>query len=125
MKKEYNTKKQNTNESSQLKLVKIVRTLGFVSLTAQIVSVYSIFTNAFEGIFNILALIIKFNIATILDPLYIGGITIIISIIGFLLSGQLTDEETRKGFKYKGRFIALGTSALLLETITLLLINLM
>ena len=30
-----------------------------------------------------------------------------------------------KGFKYKGRFIALGTRALLLETITLLLINLM
>lgn len=113
----------NVTESKQLKLVKLVRTLGFISLATQLVAVYSLFTNAFELIFNLLAIIIRFNIGNILEPLDIGTITIIISVIGYLLSSQLKDEELRKGFKYKGRFIAIGTSALLIELITLILLN--
>ena len=80
MKKRTIIKVKTITESKQLKLVKLVRTLAFVSLGTQIVASYSLFTNAFETIFNILAIIIRFNIGNILDPLSIGTITIIISI---------------------------------------------
>ena len=123
MKKRTIIKVKTITESKQLKLVKLVRTLAFVSLGTQIVASYSLFTNAFETIFNILAIIIRFNIGNILDPLSIGTITIIISVIGYLLSNELKEDELRKGYKYKGRFIAIGTSALLIGLITLVLLN--
>lgn len=123
MKKRTIIKVKTITESKQLKLVKLVRTLAFVSLGTQIVATYSLFTNAFETIFNILAIIIRFNIGNILDPLSIGTITIIISVIGYLLSNELKEDELRKGYKYKGRFIAIGTSALLIGLITLVLLN--
>ena len=123
MKKRTIIKVKTITESKQLKLVKLVRTLAFVSLGTQIVAAYSIFTNAFETIFNILAIIIRFNIGNILDPLSIGTITIIISVIGYLLSNELKEDELRKEYKYKGRFIAIGTSALLIGLITLVLLN--
>ena len=88
MKKRTIIKVKTITESKQLKLVKLVRTLAFVSLGTQIVASYSLFTNAFETIFNILAIIIRFNIGNILDPLSIGTITIIISVIGYLLSNE-------------------------------------
>lgn len=123
MKKRTIVKVQTITESKQLKLVKLVRTLGFISLTTQITAVYSIFTNAFEGIFKLLAIIIRFNIGDLLQPLDLGTITIIISVIGYLLSAQLSGDELRKGFKYKGRFIAIATSGLLIELITLALLT--
>ena len=123
MKKRTIIKVKTITESKQLKLVKLVRTLAFVSLGTQIVASYSLFTNAFETIFNILAIIIRFNIGNILDSLSIGTITIIISVIGYLLSNELKEDELRKGYKYKGRFIAIGTSALLIGLITLVLLN--
>jgi uncharacterized membrane protein len=123
MKKRTIIKVKTITESKQLKLVKLVRTLAFVSLGTQIVASYSLFTNAFETIFNILAIIIRLNIGNILDPLSIGTITIIISVIGYLLSNELKEDELRKGYKYKGRFIAIGTSALLIGLITLVLLN--